>query len=113
MPDLNLTPNEIAGMAMIITLIGSLIVKELATSFVVGLLFKLSQQFKAGDDVLLEDQKAIIISIGIRNTVFQIDDEHGTVWRYVANTKMKEIKLAKIVRARSRRITLPNPPTTH
>lgn len=101
MPNFNFTPNEIAWITAMITLIIGLITKEIATSFVMGLLFKLNPQFKAGDDVLLEGKKAIIISVGIRNTVFQIDDEHGTVWRYIPNDTMKTVKLAKIVRATS------------
>jgi len=97
MPEINLTASEIVWATFAVSLIIGLIVKEIATSLVMGLLFKLNPQFQEGDVVLLDDKRAVIIKVGIRNTVFQFENEHGTVWRYVPNTTIKNVKLEKIV----------------
>ena len=55
--------------------------KDFATSLAKGLKFKQNPLFNEGDKVILEDQDAIIIKIGLRSTVFGVIYR---AWVYVA-----------------------------
>ena len=86
----------------LLQLMGSMIlgfwIKDLAVNFVSGFSFWLNKAFNAGDEVYLDKQKAIIIKIGFRQTIFQMEDDRGTTWRYVANSRINVLKLEKLIR---------------
>ena len=50
-----------------------------------------------GDKVILEDQDAIIIKIGLRSTVFGLYTARGYTWRVIANERLEYTKLEKII----------------
>ena len=81
-----------------VSCISALLVKDWVTSFVKGLKFKLNSAFNPGDIVILDDQEAVIISIGITRTVFEKVDKRGVVWRYVPNERLTYLKLEKVIR---------------
>ena len=54
---------------MCIVIIG-LMIKEYATKMSKGIAFSLNKQFKEGDHVLLDDERALIVKIGLTQTVF-------------------------------------------
>ena len=74
-----------------------LAVKDYAVSFMKGLFFRLFSPFDEGDKVLLEDQTAMIIKIGLNQTVFGVYGEEGYTWRYVPNERIPYLKLEKVV----------------
>ena len=88
------------GMVMIV-IIGFMI-KDYATKLSKGIAFSMNSQFKEGDHVLLDDERALIVKIGLTQTVFGIQKTHGEfdgdyIWRYVPNERIDFLKLEKIV----------------
>ena len=106
-----LTPNAAAveitefllpyiGMVMIV-IIGFMI-KDFATKFSKGLAFQLNKQFQEGDHVLIDGERALIVKIGISQTVFGVTKSGGDldgdyVWRYVPNERIDYLKIEKII----------------
>ena len=88
----------IAWITALITIALGLAVKDLVTTFVSGVLFKFNKAFNEGDLVYLEGHEAVIIKIGFRQTVFEIDDERGHIWRFIYNDRVKYLKLEKVIR---------------
>ena len=88
------------GMVMIV-IIGFMI-KDYATKLSKGIAFSMNSQFKEGDHVLLDDERALIVKIGLTQTVFGIQKTRGEfdgdyIWRYVPNERIDFLKLEKIV----------------
>ena len=88
------------GMVMIV-IIGFMI-KDFATKLSKGIAFSMNKQFQEGDHVLLDDERALIVKIGLTQTVFGIQKTHGEfdgdyIWRYVPNERIDYLKLEKIV----------------
>ena len=59
--------------------------------------FRFNPAFNEGDEVILNDQDAIIVRIGLRETVFGVYSKKGYVWRYIPNNKIQSLKLEKII----------------
>ena len=73
-------------------------IKDLLTKLAKGLIFKFDNSFNEGDTVLIDNENAIIVKIGITYTVFGITKEDGRyTWRYVPNEKITSLKLEKII----------------
>ena len=72
-------------------------VKDLAVKIAKGLSFKMNKAFNEGDEVLIDGKKAIIVKIGITQTVFGVYSPSGYTWRYVPNERISWVKLEKIV----------------
>jgi hypothetical protein len=53
--------------------------------------------FNEGDKVILDGHDAIIVKIGLRDTVFGVYTDRGYTWRYVPNVKIPNLKLEKII----------------
>jgi hypothetical protein len=62
-----------------------------------GLKFKMNPAFNEGDAVILNDEDAIIVKIGLRESVFGVYSKKGYTWRYIQNDRLHMIKLEKIV----------------
>jgi hypothetical protein len=86
-------------MSIVMGLIVSLLLKDLAASLAKGIAFRFDPMFEEGDTVLLDDELAIIVKIGFRNTIFGITKPNGNyVWRYIANERVSCQKLEKILK---------------
>ena len=72
-------------------------IRDAATSFVKGAKFRFNPAFQEGDKVLLEGNPALIVKIGLSETVFGVYGDEGYTWRYVPNTRIEYLKLEKIV----------------
>ena len=72
-------------------------IKDLAVKIARGLSFKMNKAFNEGDEVLIDGKKAIIVKIGITQTVLGIYTTSGYTWRYVPNERISWIKLEKII----------------
>ena len=59
--------------------------------------FRFNPAFNEGEKVILNDQDAIIVRIGLRETVFGVYSKKGYVWRYIPNNKIETLKLEKII----------------
>ena len=82
---------------ILISLIVAIWIKDFATSLAKGFKFQMNKAFNEGDKVLLEGREAVIIKIGISETVFGVYSEKGYIWRYVPNERIAMLKLEKII----------------
>ena len=95
---LSITSFLMPWIAVLVSIIMALLIKDWATSFAKGLKFKMNRDFNPGDIVLLDGEEAVIITVGITKTVFEKVNKKGLVWRYVPNEGLAYLKLEKIVR---------------
>ena len=102
-PDLNSLSMDLTGMllpwiAVLISLVVAIWFKDFATGLAKGLKFKYDPAFKEGDEVILDGQTAMIVKIGVSQTVFGIYSEKGYTWRYVPNERIPYLKLEKVIK---------------
>ena len=102
MPEINslsmdLTTMILPWVAILISLVIAIWFKEFATGLAKGLKFKMNKAFNAGDQVILDGQDAVIVSIGTSETVFGIYSDKGYTWRYVPNERIAMLKLEKVI----------------
>ena len=102
MPEINslsmdLTTMILPWVAILISLIVAIWFKDFATGMAKGLKFKMNKAFNAGDQVILDGQDAVIVSIGTSETVFGIYSDKGYTWRYVPNERIAMLKLEKVI----------------
>ena len=88
------------GMVMIV--IFGFMLKDYATKWAKGIAFSLNKQFQEGDHVLIDGERALIVKIGVTQTVFGVTKSNGEfdgdyVWRYVPNERIDFLKLEKII----------------
>jgi small-conductance mechanosensitive channel len=99
---------EITGLitpfiSAMIALVVSLWIRDTAGRIAKGLAFKFNGQFKEGDEVVLDGERALIVKIGMTSTVFGIyrATKNGNginhYWRYVPNERIPYLHLEKIV----------------
>ena len=87
---------------MVLIIIFGFMINDYATKMSKGIAFSLNKQFKEGDHVLLDGERALIVKIGLTQTVFGITKSNGEfdgdyVWRYVPNVRIDYLKLEKII----------------
>jgi|TARA_B100000287_G_scaffold67952_1_gene59503 hypothetical protein len=96
---MDLTVMIMPWIAILISLVIAIWFKEFATGLAKGLKFKMNKAFNAGDQVILDGQDAVIVSIGTSETVFGIYSEKGYTWRYVPNERIAMLKLEKLIQS--------------
>ena len=94
---LKLTELLVPWIAILISIIIALWLKDFAQNFMIGLKFRMNGAFNEGDKVLLDGKDAIVVKIGMRDTVFGVYSDKGYTWRYVPNVKIPNLKLEKII----------------
>lgn len=98
--DIGITVSEILMPTFVVlfSFVITLWIKDILTKVAKGLGFKLSGIFREGDRVILDNEPAIIVKIGITHTVFGItkEDNHYC-WRYVPNERISHLKLEKLI----------------
>ena len=92
-----LTEFILPWVGILISFIIAIWVKDIATGLAKGIKFKMNPAFNEGDKVLLEGNDAVIIKIGISETVFGVYSEKGYIWRYVPNERIHVLKIEKII----------------
>ena len=97
MPTIELSAYYVEFIGFLLTLIVGSSIRDAATSFVKGAKFRFNPAFKEGDKVILDGNPALIVKIGLSETVFGVYGEEGYTWRYVPNTRIEFLKLEKIV----------------
>ena len=93
-----ITPFIVALLMLVI----ALWFKDFATKIAKGLSFSMNKSFQEGDKVILDGERALIVKIGLTQTVFGITKSNGEwdgdyVWRYVPNERIPYLKLEKVV----------------
>jgi|TARA_B110000977_G_scaffold171624_1_gene223358 hypothetical protein len=88
------------GMVVIVVL--GFMFKDFITKLSKGIAFQLNKQFQEGDHVLLDGERALIVKIGMTQTVFGVTKIGGEldgdyIWRYVPNERIEFLKLEKII----------------
>ncbi len=99
MPPIELSQFYVEFIGFTLTLIVALAMRDWATSFIKGMKFKMNKAFAEGDKVILDDKHALIVKIGMSETVFGVYGKEGYTWRYVPNERIAFLKLEKIVDA--------------
>ena len=97
MPTIELSAYYVEFIGFLLTLIVGLSIRDAASSFVKGAKFRFNPAFKEGDKVILDGSPALIVKIGLSETVFGVYGDDGYTWRYVPNTRIEFLKLEKIV----------------
>ena len=83
---------------VLISLVVAIWVKDFATGLAKGLKFKMNPAFQEGHEVLLDGELAMIVKIGMTETVFGIYSDRGYTWRYVPNERIPMLKLEKVIK---------------
>ena len=86
----------------LLMLVVSLWFKDFATKIAKGLSFSMNKSFQEGDKVIQDGERALIVKVGLTQTVFGITKSNGEwdgdyVWRYVPNERIPYLKLEKVV----------------
>jgi hypothetical protein len=76
-------------LALLISGIVALWIKELVGDIVASIRWKMKPGFEPGDVVYLDGERATIISIGYSETIFEVDNGRGKIWRYIRNTRVQ------------------------
>ena len=71
--------------------------KDFATGIAKGLKFKMNKSFNEGDTVILDGSDALIVKVGLSETVFGVYSDKGYTWRYVPNERIPTLKLEKVI----------------
>lgn len=94
---MKLTELLVPWIAILFSIMIAFWLKDFAQNFMVGLKFRMNGAFNEGDKVLLDGKDAIVVKIGLRDTVFGVYSDRGYTWRYVPNVKIPNLKLEKII----------------
>jgi len=81
----------------LILLVITLWFKDFATKIAKGMAFKMNKSFNEGDAVILDGQDALIVKIGLSESVFGVYSDKGYTWRYVPNERIPMLKLEKVI----------------
>ena len=94
---LELTNLLMPFISALLLLVITLWFKDFATKIAKGMAFKMNKSFNEGDTVILDGQDALIVKIGLSETVFGVYSEKGYTWRYVPNERIPMLKLEKVI----------------
>ena len=94
---LQLTTFLVPWIAILLSLMIAFWLKDFTQNLMVGLKFRMNSAFNEGDKVVLDGNEAIIVKIGMRDTVFGVYSDRGYTWRYVPNVRIPTLKLEKII----------------
>jgi small-conductance mechanosensitive channel len=98
----DLTELILPWVAVLMSAIIAFMLKDFVSSFSKGIKFKFNPQFREGDKVILDGERALIVKIGMTETVFGVTKSSGEfdgdyVWRYVPNERISFLKLEKLI----------------
>lgn len=96
-PEITLSPTVIMWITALLSISVAMLVKDLITTVVAGLLFWFNSSFNEGDHVYIDGEKAVIVKLGLRMSVFRIENGRGETWRFVYNDRIKYMKLEKVI----------------
>lgn len=83
---------------VLLSAMAALALKDFTINMMAGLAFRYTSPFNEGDHVIIDDHDAMVIKVGITETVFGRYTERGYTWRYVPNGQIHNIKIEKLIR---------------
>ena len=92
-----LTTLILPWIAILVSAIIAFMLKDFITNFAKGLAFQMNSAFNEGDKVIIDGSEAIIVKVGIKQTVFGVFSDKGYTWRYVPNERIPFLKIEKVV----------------
>lgn len=92
-----LTALILPWIGVILSVIIAIWLKDFATNAAKGWAFKSNQSFNEGDHIILDGKDAIIVKIGMSQTVFGVYTDKGYTWRYISNDRLAVTKIEKII----------------
>jgi len=99
--------------AVVMTVLFGMALRDGAAAIVKGMAFRFNGAFKEGDVVFLDDERALVVKIGVLQSVFGITKDDGAYcWRYINNTKINNLKLEKILNVSLMTLPTHNTPET-
>lgn len=93
----DLTALILPWIAVLVSAIIAFMLKDFVTNFAKGLAFQMNSAFNEGDKVIIDGSEAIIVKVGIKQTVFGVFSDKGYTWRYVPNERIPFLKIEKVV----------------
>lgn len=93
----DLTTLILPWIAVLVSAIIAFMLKDFVTNFAKGLAFQMNSAFNEGDKVIIDGSEAIIVKVGIKQTVFGVFSDKGYTWRYVPNERIPFLKIEKVV----------------
>lgn len=96
-PEITLSPTVIMWISALLSITAALAIKDLITTVIAGMLFWMNSSFNEGDHVYIDGEKAVIVKLGLRMSVFRIENGRGETWRFVYNDRIKYMKLEKVI----------------
>tara|TARA_Y100000766_G_scaffold285377_1_gene308323 strand:- start:3546 stop:3869 length:324 start_codon:yes stop_codon:yes gene_type:complete len=94
---LDLTNALVPLIAIFLSLGLGFFIKDLIANFVTGIRFKFDGSFNEGDKCIVDGDRAVLVKVGIYESVFSIINGRGHVWRFVPNERIKFLKIEKII----------------
>jgi hypothetical protein len=87
---------------VLVMLVVTLWIKDYAAKIAKGIAFNMNKSFREGDKVIIDGEQALIVKIGLIQTVFGVTKSEGDwdgdyVWRYVPNERIPFLKLEKVI----------------
>ena len=92
-----LTDLILPWIGVLISVVVFLWFKDFATNLAKGLAFKWDPHFQEGDVVFLDDHPAVIVKIGVTQTIFGIVNGRGCIWRFIPNEEISQVRLEKMI----------------
>ena len=74
---MKLTEVLVPWIAILFSIMIAFWLKDFAQNFMVGLKFRMNTAFNEGDKVILDGKDALIVKIGMRDTVFGVFSDKG------------------------------------
>lgn len=85
--------------ALSLSLIVGLAIKNAITNFMCGVRFIVGEAFNTGDVVVIDgSQEALIIKVGIYETIFQTEQDGKTLWRHVPNSRLDFMNISRVIK---------------
>ena len=94
----DLTTLILPWIAVLVSAIIAFMLKDFVTNFAKGMAFQMNRAFNEGDKVILDGSDAIIVKVGMKQTVFGVFSDKGYTWRYVPNERIPVLKLEKVIK---------------
>ena len=94
---LDLTNALVPLIAIFLSLGLGFFINDLITNFITGIRFKFDASFNEGDKCIVDGDRAVLVKVGIYESVFSINNGRGHVWRFVPNERIKFLKIEKII----------------
>mgnify|MGYP001156726064 FL=1 len=85
-------------LALSLSLIIGLALKNAITNFLCGVKFIMGEAFNSGDLVIIDGtQQALIIKVGLYETIFQTQHDGQTLWRHVPNSRLDFMNISRVI----------------